>query len=60
MPKLKTLNNEKLDKIIGGTSSITGSIINAFTNIIKLLITAGEEVGSSLRRITEGKICPLE
>lgn len=54
------LENRVLEKLIGGTSSyITGSVINAFVNVIKLLTEAGSSVGSSIRRIAEGEVCPL-
>ncbi len=48
-----------LDKVIGG-SDITSSMVNSFVNVIKLLIDAGKGVGSSIRRVTEGEMCPLQ
>lgn len=51
--------NVELAKICGGTT-ITSGIINAFTNIIKVLMDAGHGVGSAIRRIGEGNLCPLE
>lgn len=60
MQNLKRLNEEKLDTIIGGTNNvITGSIVNAFVNIIELLTSAGEGIGSSIRRIIGNNMCPL-
>lgn len=57
---MRKVENQGLEKIIGGASSyITGSIINAFVNVIKLLMDAGNSVGSSIRRIAEGEVCPL-
>ena len=35
-------------------------IVNAFVNVIKLLMDAGISVGSSIRRIAEGEVCPLQ
>lgn len=49
----------ELDAIIGG-DSISGTVINAFTNIIKVLMDAGRSVGSAIRRVAEGNLCPLE
>lgn len=58
---MKKIKEEKLDEITGGaTSMISGTIINAFVNVIKLLMEAGENVGSGIRRISEGDVCPLE
>ena len=54
----KVLDNE-LDKIIGG-SSVSGTLLNAFTTIIKFIYEVGEGIGSSLRRIGEGDLCPLK
>ena len=58
---MKRVKDEKLDNIIGGTSGIlTAPIINALVNVIKLLSGAGYDVGSSVRRIATGNICPLK
>lgn len=56
---MKKETRENMDLITGGIT-ISGTIINAFTNIIKILMEAGNGVGSSIRRIGEGKVCPLE
>lgn len=57
---MKIVENDKLDEIVGGSDYISGSIINAFVNVIKLLIDAGYDVGSSIRRVAEGNVCPLK
>ena len=57
---MKKININKLENIIGGSSYVSGTIINAFVNVVKLLMTAGEDVGSSIRRMTEKNMCPLE
>lgn len=56
---MKKINEEKLDKLYGGTT-ITGTIVNALTDIIKILYDAGHAVGSSTRRLIEGSLCPLK
>ena len=56
---MKTVDIHELDSIIGG-DSISGTVINAFTNIIKVLMDAGRSVGSAIRRAAEGNLCPLE
>lgn len=58
---MSVISDDKLADLKGGTSStITSSMINAFTNVIKVLFDAGHSVGSAIRRITEGNLCPLE
>ncbi len=48
-----------LKEIYGGTS-ITGTVINGFVDLIKLLYDAGKSAGSSIRRLVDGNICPLD
>ena len=57
---MKRVEEEKLDNISGGNTSITGPIINAVVNVIKALQDAGHALGSGIRRISEDKLCPLE
>ena len=54
------INEEELDKIIGGSSTITGTVLNAFTTIIKFIYEVGEGIGSSFRRMSDGDLCPLK
>lgn len=55
---MKEITN--LDEVIGGSNYISGTIINSFVNVIKLLMEAGKGVGSSIRRIAEDDLCPLK
>ena len=57
---MKKVEEEKLDDISGGNTSITGPIINAVVNVIKVIQDAGRAFGSGIRRISEDKLCPLE
>lgn len=58
---MKKTDHKILEGVIGGaSSSITGSVINAFVNVIELLVEAGNSVGSAIRRIAEGEVCPLK
>lgn len=57
---MSKLDNEKLENIVGGSSTITGTILSAFTNIIRILYDAGEGVGSAIRRLSENELCPLK
>ncbi len=52
--------DKNLNQIIGGSNYLSGTVINAFVNVIKLLIDAGKGVGSSIRRIAEDNVCPLK
>lgn len=56
---MKTVNLDELDSIVGG-DSISGTVINAFTNVIELLMDAGRSFGSAIRRMAEGNLCPLK
>ena len=57
---MKKIDNETLETITGGNTSISGPIINAIVNVIKVLKDAGYSLGSSIRRISENNLCPLE
>ncbi len=57
---MKEVKKVELEKVCGGTNSISSAAINAFTNIIKILFDAGHDTGSAIRRIGEGNLCPLE
>lgn len=54
------IDDNKLDNISGGNTSLNGPIINAIVNVIDLLREAGYTIGSGIRRIGENKMCPLE
>lgn len=55
---MKLVHDDELEKIKGG--SITGPVVSAFNEIIKVLFQAGEGLGSSIRRIKDNSLCPLE
>ena len=57
---MKRLNNKELKNIKGGSSSLTSSMINYIGDLIDILISAGRKLGSSIRRIGSGNICPLD
>lgn len=46
--------------IIGGSNYVSGTVINALVNVIKLLMDAGQTVGSSIRRVVDHNVCPLK
>ncbi len=57
---MKKIEEKVLEEITGGNTSITGPIINALVNVIKVLKDAGYSIGSGIRRIEENNLCPLE
>ncbi len=56
---MKKIDGKKLDRIVGG-DSVSGTVIRAFTDVIELLVDAGRGIGSAIRRIAEGNVCPLK
>ena len=57
---MKNLTREELKKISGGSTSLTSSMLNYLGDLIEILISAGQKLGSSIRRIGSNKICPLD
>ncbi len=56
---MKKESDINLKEIYAG-SSVSGTIINAFTKIIGMMYDAGKGLGSSIRRLGENNLCPLE
>lgn len=56
---MKRLTSQELKEIKGG-ASITGSLLNAFVDILKVLLDAGRGVGSGIRRATSDSLCPTD
>ena len=54
------ISDEQLDNVYGGATTISGPIINAVVNVIKVLKDAGYALGSGIRRISENELCPLK
>ena len=50
--------DDALEKVYGG-GSVSVTVVNALTDIIRILYNAGHAVGSSARRIKEDNLCPL-
>ena len=55
---MKRLNKNELVGVVGGWN-LSGPIINAFVNAGKFLYDTGKNVGSSIRRISANKTCPI-
>ena len=54
---MKKIENDELRIIIGGASKFSGAIVNAVTNLVKYVYYLGQSLGSSIRRMTTGKMC---
>jgi hypothetical protein len=50
---------EKLCNTYGGTS-ITGSLVDAVVGVVRVIYDVGKNFGFSIRRLTEGELCPLQ
>ena len=56
---MKKIEEEKLLNIKGG-DSLSASVINSITNLIKVLYDSGVALGSGIRRFSDDNLCPLE
>lgn len=55
---MQEVTTENLTQIIGGVS-ISGTLINSFSTLLKTITSLGRNFGSALRRISTNNICPL-
>lgn len=46
--------------IVGGSTTLSGTILNQLNKLIDILVDSGRTLGTSIRRIVEDKICPLD
>lgn len=51
-------NDEKMLSVVGGIS-LTGSIVNAISSLVKTIYSIGQGVGGAIRRIGTGKVCKI-
>ena len=49
------ISDDELLRIYGG--SVSATFINAFVKGISLLVELGKSLGSSIRRVSDNKIC---
>ena len=55
------IDDNNLDVICGGgTTNITGTLLSAVSDVIKVIFDAGHAVGSSIRRMVDKELCPLK
>ncbi|MFA7514749.1 MAG: hypothetical protein WCZ09_00880 [Bacilli bacterium] len=52
------LTNDELERIVGGLN-ITGTLINAFTGGIKIILDISRSLGTAMRRIYTNNLCKL-
>lgn len=52
------LSNVELAEVTAGVN-LSGSLISAFTRGITVLLDLGRSLGSSIRRVTRGRLCPI-
>lgn len=58
---MKKIEEEKLEVISGGgTTTITGTLVSAVGEVLKVLYDAGHAVGSSIRRMSDKNLCPID
>lgn len=53
---MKVIDNE-LREITGG--GLGATFLNYLGNVMKIIYSIGQDLGGSIRRIAEGKTCPL-
>ena len=46
-------------ELIEGGLAVSGSLLNAFTAGIKIILELGRSLGSALRRGSNGKLCKI-
>ncbi|MBO5121300.1 MAG: hypothetical protein J6C28_06425 [Bacilli bacterium] len=57
---MECIDDIKLEKISGGGTTITGTLISAFGEVFKIFFEAGHSVGSSIRRMSNKELCPIK
>jgi hypothetical protein len=53
---MQILHKEQMLLIEGGLS-ISGTLINSFSSLIKSLMDVGRSFGTAIRRVSNGKLC---
>ena len=57
---MKEIEEKKQILIVGGSTTLSGTILNQLNKLIDILVDSGRTLGTSIRRIVEDKICPLD
>ncbi len=53
------MEKNELLQIVGGGFSLTGTLLNSLYKAGSLIIDAGRSLGSAIRRIVGGSMCPI-
>lgn len=56
---MRELNNRELMEIMGGANWLTAAFFNAAARTIETVLGVGRSLGSAIRRLVNGKICPV-
>lgn len=56
---MQTIKEQELLQIQGGVN-LSGTLVNAFVNVIKTLFDIGKNLGSSFRRMKDDSMCPIK
>ena len=55
---MQEISKNESQKVIGGAStSFSGAILSAITDLVKYVYSLGQSLGSSMRRLITGKTC---
>lgn len=57
--KFYLLKEEEMKEVFGGLS-ISYSLLNSFSKIFNVFLEIGRSLGTSLRRMFKGNICPID
>ena len=56
---MELISDNDLDKISGGGTNVTGTLVSAIGDVLKIIYQSGHAVGSSIRRFKEKELCQL-
>ena len=56
---MNNVEDKDLVVVDGGGYTLTGTLVNAFTDAIKTLFDVGKSFGNSIRRLSGNNICPM-
>lgn len=57
---MSVIKEDMLSEISGGGTTVTGTLISAVGDVLKLLYDVGHAVGSSIRRMADNDLCPID
>lgn len=56
---MRELSNKELMDIMGGANWLTAAFFNAAARTIDTVLGVGRSLGSAIRRIFSGNVCPV-